>query len=438
MTPFLKIFNNNNKKTTALTVQTLSDLPFQLKYKHFIGETTTAKGEIRGPRLMAIEEALKVLNAEFQTAGTEVRIKLLTTVLSRCSKWLKAKNEKEDKQGQPKHLEGRLKRVAARRSTVLSLANEALECLAGLHAHKAALVYQRNKFAVLGDPKSVSTISLHGGYKLERESYERDKSKRFYPPAAGRVREVHALFGPNVGDNNNNNALAQVGDVQSLEEDFRILGCDVNIIKSALTKTFDNLSVVEYQTLSKYCELVGKKRLYVKYIKCRDRLKYMVFVGKDGLLYCYDEHADKEVPLDIGRRSLFVIDRYKTIYYSEEDGYHVLNGQDATHHSSLVSGNDVMFAGSWQVEKGELVYLCNDSGHYRPKRLDTHNAVKTLHELGTDLQNCDLDIIQNVEGEQMRERFVRRGSQRTEYGVADFAKNSKYFGQLEKSNVGKM
>ncbi|HEY1376371.1 MAG TPA: hypothetical protein VGF55_06230, partial [Gemmataceae bacterium] len=37
--------------------------------------------------------------------------------------------------------------------------------------------------------------------------------------------------------------------------------------------------------------------------------------------------------------------------------------------------------------------VTNESGHYKPSRDDTHEAMATLFNLGVNLANCDLDVL---------------------------------------------
>lgn len=46
----------------------------------------------------------------------------------------------------------------------------------------------------------------------------------------------------------------------------------------------------------------------------------------------------------------------------------------AMHHSSFLSGADVMCAGTLEVIEGKLIYISNNSGHYKPN-IDDLQAV---------------------------------------------------------------
>lgn len=90
--------------------------------------------------------------------------------------------------------------------------------------------------------------------------------------------------------------------------------------------------------------------------------------------YSFEEQAESEVYLKGG---LFVDQQEKPIsvtgyiYVVTEDGRLLIakNIQGKIHHSSLAAGQAIISAGVISIIQGQISYLDNQSGHYRPDKL---------------------------------------------------------------------
>ncbi|MGM0440340.1 MAG: hypothetical protein ACQEP8_04415 [Chlamydiota bacterium] len=89
----------------------------------------------------------------------------------------------------------------------------------------------------------------------------------------------------------------------------------------------------------------------------------------------------------INKRLIFVIDTKGTLYAGKFE-------QDQFHHSSFVSGEDVILAGDIVVnEEGRIVQLTNNSGHYKPSEEDLRNGLRALERQGIEIKNIELGVI---------------------------------------------
>lgn len=81
---------------------------------------------------------------------------------------------------------------------------------------------------------------------------------------------------------------------------------------------------------------------------------------------------------------LVVIDQKSRIFIlpNEERG--------VFHHSSLTSGENILFAGSIGIHQGQIRELSDLSGHYRPNTQQTIKVLKHLSQLGLDISNLKL------------------------------------------------
>lgn len=121
----------------------------------------------------------------------------------------------------------------------------------------------------------------------------------------------------------------------------------------------------------------------VKYFSEAEKQPFEVFI-KDGTLV--DRQGQKkESEFDDEnsefRHGLFVIDAKKRMFFLpfEERG--------RFHHTSLTSGEPVLFAGTLTLANGRVLELTNDSGHYKPDVLQSLMAIRAMHLMGIDLRS---------------------------------------------------
>ena len=110
----------------------------------------------------------------------------------------------------------------------------------------------------------------------------------------------------------------------------------------------------------------------VKYLSATDRAQYaLTFVGgtiRDAGGNLFDTQDAATLHSATGR-AIFVMDANGEFYASK---YQMVGD---FHHSSLLAGAPVAAAGELEVENGVLKAVSDKSGHYRPGRLYTDQAI---------------------------------------------------------------
>jgi hypothetical protein len=128
----------------------------------------------------------------------------------------------------------------------------------------------------------------------------------------------------------------------------------------------------------------------VQYLSATERASYALTV-KDGRIEDVDgnpfDTQDAESLHSASGRAIFVLDAGGNLY-AEKD--HVM-GQ--FHHSSFLAGGPVAAAGELEVRNGTLTLLSDKSGHYRPQRSYTDQAIDRLAQNGVDFQQVTLDLV---------------------------------------------
>lgn len=119
----------------------------------------------------------------------------------------------------------------------------------------------------------------------------------------------------------------------------------------------------------------------VKYYDERGRQKFLLTV-REGKIY--DATGRLFNTTGLGRRHdghvIFVMDRDGRIFASKYDN------PGEFHHSSLVAGEPVAAAGTIHVKNGVLQGMRDASGHYKPRRSFTLQAIHYLRSLGVDIK----------------------------------------------------
>lgn len=159
------------------------------------------------------------------------------------------------------------------------------------------------------------------------------------------------------------------------------------------TRTFATLTPADFQSLDN--ALVGEVRQpdpmgdpgsmaktkvpqMVLFLKKQDRIKHLMIV-QNGLLY-----EGFEKPLHTGGGGFivaYVIDEYGNLYCSTE----TFDRNYSFNHSTFNAGKDVICAGTLSADQGSLRLLTNLSGHYKPTRVNLHNAVQFVANGGVNI-----------------------------------------------------
>jgi len=129
-------------------------------------------------------------------------------------------------------------------------------------------------------------------------------------------------------------------------------------------------------------EVAQKSFLKMRYLSEEESKEYIVTID-DGLVFLNGKRFSSN-----GLRNdhaHFVIDPKGTIYTSREDSPIEFN------HSSYVAGKEVMCAGSWRVQDGDIHLICDSSNHY--VALDKKNldwCINLLKEKGVEFEGISI------------------------------------------------
>lgn len=160
------------------------------------------------------------------------------------------------------------------------------------------------------------------------------------------------------------------------------------------------------------------------YLRKRERLKYMVFYI-NGLLCDVDDHP---ISVPEGFAKMYAMDRYCNLFVQTEElqTYMISNRKRGrSNHSSLVSGQDVLCAGTIAIKEGTLKMISNNSGHYKPTRRQLHEAVKVLEAEGVDLSQATVDCREPKRFDPDRGKLMS-----IDYRATDFAREIEPFFNL--------
>lgn len=255
---------------------------------------------------------------------------LLAGILTACRMWIDA------------NVGSTSERTALRRTGVKMLADQAFKRLQyeTFNARKGANGY------------TGSTQPMQGGYQHERTTYLQSGKTKAYSGST-----ASALIG-------------YAGD----------LGIDLK------GKTFNTLTVDEFKDLvRRYApELVESEE--VVFFKKQDRIGYLIVI-EAGIMY-----ASANTRFDTGDVGFtttgypYVIDQYGNMYSTDHVEFgRALPLDQRFNHSTFNAGKDVISAGIVGARNGRLTYIDNNSGHYKPDRIQLQNALIVLEGCGVDL-----------------------------------------------------
>lgn len=119
--------------------------------------------------------------------------------------------------------------------------------------------------------------------------------------------------------------------------------------------------------------------LHVAYFNEADRQRFRLYII-DGRIYTSDgkpfDTSSSSTAWGGAGRAIFVMDEHGNLYASN---YHE---RGLFHHSSFLAGENVAAAGEMAVVDGELQLMTDSSGHYRPSRGHTMQAIHLLRSMG--------------------------------------------------------
>lgn len=128
----------------------------------------------------------------------------------------------------------------------------------------------------------------------------------------------------------------------------------------------------------------------VRYLTEAERAPYALTL-RDGRIWdaggaLFDTSNAETLFSNLGR-AIFVTDADGVFYASKRQAI------GEFHHSSLVAGGPVAAAGELEVVNGRLTAISDKSGHYRPRRSHTAQAIDRLRKNNISLQGVTFDLI---------------------------------------------
>lgn len=155
-----------------------------------------------------------------------------------------------------------------------------------------------------------------------------------------------------------------------------------NTWKSIWCESRTNLSFIDW------CDFIGVEDKSVDYYEASQRGRLNTFIANGCLK---DNQGEMVNTLDEGgNRSYFncVVALDKKLYLSN---YMSQEGQGgAIHHSSIVAGAPVIFAGELMVLDGQIEKISMRSGHYKPTEKALEKFLTYLEERGIELSNIEI------------------------------------------------
>lgn len=115
----------------------------------------------------------------------------------------------------------------------------------------------------------------------------------------------------------------------------------------------------------------------LQYLQPHQRGEYRVRIGRseEGIAVLLTANGY----LLNSQELIFVMDSCGTLYVAKPQ-------LRLFHHSSIFSGGAVLWAGELKTNKnGEISYLSNESGHYKPQKIHNLNGLRELQRQGFDL-----------------------------------------------------
>ncbi|MCE2916996.1 MAG: hypothetical protein ACOVOT_12525 [Rubrivivax sp.] len=288
----------------------------------------------RGKHLSRIDKALQRWNGGLGTRDTS--ISGLVLALKACRGWLQDKADSSSDT------------TTLRRTGVNQLADQ-------LFARLQFETFEKRKAAAAH--YTGSTQALVGGYQHERTTYL----------ASGKTQ---ALSG--------STASALVGFADRMDIDLN-------------GKTFNTLTAAEFKTLIETHAAKNLMETEVLFLNKQDRIGKLVMI-EDGILYDGPDSKVDTGELDRGGHP-YVIDAYGNMYSADHVEYgRNLPAHQRFNHSSFNAGKEVISAGIVQVVQGRLWSIDNNSGHYKPDRIQLINALMMLRDCGIDLNQVRVGL----------------------------------------------
>lgn len=287
----------------------------------------------RGRLLTRIDRAVESWKDGLGTP--QARRTALVAILRACRNWLAGKAGKDTATS------------TFRRAGVQLLAEQAF----------ARLQYEMFEQRKAANGYTGSMQPLQGGYRHERTTYL----------ASGKQQ---ALSG--------STAAALVKNAQTI-------GVDLG------GKTFNQLTLPEFENLVRTYAPDNGMESEVVFLKKQDRIGNLVVI-EDGVLLDGPDSKLHTGNLDEGGFP-YVIDGYGNLFTTDHhEATRKLDAHQRFNHSSFNAGKDVICAGIIQAVEGKPWCIDNNSGHYKPDRIQLINALRMLRECGVSMDTMRVGL----------------------------------------------
>ncbi|TWT58100.1 hypothetical protein KOR42_14710 [Thalassoglobus neptunius] len=298
--------------------------------KSFLSATTPSNifKRGRGKKLTQIDVCLKTWEQGGKT------IPQLVQLIRACRGWLAAKSDSMSA------------RRVSRRQHVKKLANEAF----------ARLQYETFEERKGGGSYDGSLQGMVGHYQHERTTYLASGKQQ---AVSGSTAAMIMKSGRQMQSPTINGHLDSLGG-----------------------RTIDQLTTRQFENLVRTCAPNCGEPLEVYFMKKQERLTKLIII-EDGILYC---SPTKKYDTG-GHQFAYAIDNYGNLFSVDHTRFDATLDPTAQrfNHSSFNAGKDVICAGVMIVDNGRLKYIDNNSGHYKPDKIQVINALRFLRECGVDL-----------------------------------------------------
>lgn len=281
------------------------------------------------------------------------QIAMTLSLYNACKNWLQEKAGKSDIKKPVLRPDYTNMTLVNRRNTISQVAKECLGTLRQLHITGARARFDERKINMLAKGRRAApVVPLHSFYDYERQTWiESGKTAALSPrPVSG--------------------------------------------ARGMTTARMNELTLEEFQNLAAQA---GDKE--VLYFKKTARLQYMVDIDQNGLLCSASTrqalhfnlpNLDKKNPGPFLKAlHAYAIDRYGNLFESREFTAQQLQQYGANvkyfNHSTFNAGRNVICAGLIGIQNGQLVWIDQHSGHYKPTRRNLKEAVELLQTDGADL-----------------------------------------------------
>jgi hypothetical protein len=305
--------------------------------------------DVRGKNIEEIDNALAAYDLVRHGYNLGAQSQALSALLSSSASWLKLK---KDKAGAS---------VVNRRAVILQLANDAFVELRTIQRAGAVDFFNLNKSLATGNQANYAKKSLSPGYIHERNVYV-SRGKQHHPPAGGALHTTHENLGATGLPAAFNNPVGQ----------------------AIMNREWGHLTQADFEMLAQID--TAQTRMATPSVHFADKA-----TRAQHLMVVYQGYANDFE--DVQGRAfdtqgdangfMYAMDEYGTLFASAAAG--LAKGGNYWNHSSFNAGKDVICAGMIKIHNGTLVYVDNNSGHYKPSRQNFHAMLTVIANEGINL-----------------------------------------------------